>query len=82
MAGLAPAAKRGRYMSLFGLSWNIAAGIGPIFGGMLNDTLGPQAIWYGGGLAASIAVLGFLALYRRYPHQAPVVEVSAGPAAK
>jgi MFS family permease len=83
VAGLAPADKRGRYMSLFGLTWNVGSGIGPVFGGMLNDAIGPQAIWYGGGVAGLIAVLGFLTLYRRYPRQVkPVVEMSAGPAAK
>ena len=81
VAGLAPTDKRGRYMSLFGLTWNVASGIGPVFGGLLNDALGPQAIWYGGGVAGLIAVLGFLAMFRRYPHTQQV-EMSAGPAAK
>jgi MFS family permease len=65
-ANLAPAHQRGRYMSLFGLTWGIASGIGPVYGGLLNDLFGPQAIWYGGALVGAISVLGFLLLARRY----------------
>jgi MFS family permease len=81
IANLAPTAKRGRYMSLFGLTWNVASGIGPIFGGMLNDSLGPQFIWYGGGVAGLIAVAGFLVLNWRFPHTQQV-EMKAEPAVK
>jgi predicted MFS family arabinose efflux permease len=53
-ANLAPEDMRGRYMSLFSLSWGVAAGIGPVVGGFLNDHVGPQAIWYGGGLIGAV----------------------------
>ncbi len=83
VANLAPADKRGRYMSLFGLTWNIGSGIGPVFGGVLNDNIGPQAIWFGGGAAGLLAMLGFIMMYRLYPNKVqPVVEIGAGPAAK
>jgi MFS family permease len=62
VAGLAPADKRGRYMSLYGLTWNIASGIGPVLGGMLNDNLGPVSIWYGGAAFGAISVIGFILL--------------------
>jgi MFS family permease len=65
VAGLAPADKRGRYMSLFGLTWPIAAGIGPLLGGMLNDNISPSAIWYGSAMFGFISVLGFVLLNRR-----------------
>ncbi|HEY3342782.1 MAG TPA: MFS transporter [Anaerolineae bacterium] len=81
VANLAPADKRGRYMSLFGLSWSVASGIGPIFGGMLNDSLGPHSIWYGGGLAGLIGVAGFLIMNWRFPHTHPV-ELTAESAVK
>lgn len=55
-ANLAPIDKRGRYMSLYGLTWNVAAGISPVMGGYLNDQFGPQAPWWGG------VVIGILAL--------------------
>ena len=42
IANLAPVDMRGRYMSFYTLTWGVAAGIGPIFGGFLNDIIGPQ----------------------------------------
>jgi MFS family permease len=64
-ANLAPADKRGRYMGIYGLTWLVASGTGPAFGGFLNDNLGPHAIWFGGALVGLISVLGFLFLVRR-----------------
>lgn len=64
VANLAPPEMRGRYMSIYGLSWGIASGIGPVFGGFLSDTFAPVSIWYGGALIslASVAVFALLAL--------------------
>ena len=39
-ANLAPADMRGRYMSVYGLTWPAAAGIAPVMGGFLNDKIG------------------------------------------
>jgi MFS family permease len=66
-ANLAPADMRGRYLSLYGLTWSLASGIGPVLGGLLNDQIRPQAIWYGGFLVGITAVIGFLLLNRRFP---------------
>ena len=52
----APAHMRGRYMSIFGLTWGISHGVGAVLGGLLNDTLGPIFIWIGAGI---IALVGF-----------------------
>jgi len=65
-ANLAPADMRGRYMSIYGLTWSIASGIAPVFGGMLNDHLGPRWIWIGGGVIGVISVIVFIFLARRY----------------
>lgn len=43
-ANLAPPDMRGRYMSIFGLSWRFAIGLGPIFGGLMNDYFSPVTI--------------------------------------
>jgi MFS family permease len=67
-ANLAPAEMRGRYMSLYGLTWGVASGVGPVLGGLLNDQFGPKAIWYGGsviGLAGSLLFLGLVQRYER-----------------
>jgi predicted MFS family arabinose efflux permease len=69
-ANLAPADMRGRYMSLYGLTWNVAQGIGPLVGGLMNDTLGPLAIWYTGGLAglaSAVLFFSFSLKRRTYP---------------
>ncbi|HEX9012699.1 MAG TPA: MFS transporter, partial [Anaerolineaceae bacterium] len=66
-ANLAPPAMRGRYLSLYGLTWSLASGIGPILGGYLNDQIAPQAIWYGGFVLGLASALGFLLLSRRNP---------------
>jgi MFS family permease len=70
-ANLAPAHMRGRYLSLYWLTWNLASGIAPVLGGLLNDNVKPQAIWYGGFVVGMAAVIGFLLLQRRYPSAKP-----------
>jgi MFS family permease len=65
-ANLSPQDMRGRYMSIYGLTWGIAAGIGPILGGFLNDNIGPTAIWYGGLLVGLVAAGIFVILGIRY----------------
>jgi MFS family permease len=67
VANLAPVDMRGRYMSFYALTWGVAAGIGPIFGGFLNDIIGPKAIWLGGAVVGSLGVIFFLKLARRSP---------------
>lgn len=66
IANMAPADMRGRYMSLYTLTWGISMGVGPVLGGLLSDVWKPQAIWYGGGLIGLISVFAFLVLKRLY----------------
>jgi MFS family permease len=61
-ANAAPPEMRGRYMGLYGLTWSIAFGIGPVMGGWLNDNIAPTATWVGGMLIGLVAVGGFLLL--------------------
>ncbi len=58
-ANLAPVDKRGRYMSLYGLTWNVASGISPLLGGFLSDHVGTKAPWFGGALVGMLAVGAF-----------------------
>jgi len=76
VANMAPSDMRGRYMSLFGLSWNVASGVGTPFGGFLNRQLGPRSIWYGGGLIGVFSVIGFL-LLQRFSRRRELIETSA-----
>jgi len=65
-ANLAPVDKRGRYMSLYGLTWNVASGISPVLGGFLSDQLGAQAPWLGGALFGLFAFFAFWHLRRSH----------------
>ncbi len=64
VATLAPPDMRGRYMGLYGLSYRIGGGIGPVVGGWLGDRFTPAAIWYFGTAAALAAAGGFAWLSR------------------
>lgn len=63
-ANLAPPDMRARYMGVYNLTWSVAAGIGPVIGGLLNDHLAPVAIWYGALVMGAAGALGFLWLDR------------------
>jgi MFS family permease len=65
VANLAPADMRGRYMSIYGLTWNVAQGIGPLYGGLLSDNIGPAFSWYGGLAVGMVSVAGFIAMAQR-----------------
>lgn len=65
VANLAPMDMRGRYMSIYGLTWGVAQGIAPVLGGFLSDQIDPKATWIGGLSIGLIAVFGFSMLSRR-----------------
>jgi MFS family permease len=73
VAELAPPDMRGRYMSVAGLTWSVAAGVAPLLGGYLNDHIAPVVTWYGGFLIGIIGILGFLIVSRKQPSVNPSV---------
>jgi MFS family permease len=64
-ANLAPPDMRGRYMGLYGITWGVAFGIGPVIAGYLNDNVAPRAIWIFALAAGLAAAAGFLLLRKR-----------------
>jgi MFS family permease len=68
-ANLAPPDMRGRYMSVYGLTWGVAMGIGPVLGGVLNDQVAPVAIWYAGMAFGAVAAVGFMVLGKLVPRR-------------
>jgi MFS family permease len=78
-ANLAPPDMRGRYMGVYGLTWGVAMGIGPVLGGTLNDQVAPVAIWYAGLVLGGIAAAGFAVLGRLLPRQPSVPAEVASP---
>jgi MFS family permease len=75
VAAIAPVDMRGRYMSISGLTWSAALGIGPIIGGFLNDQIAPVAIWYGGFTIGILSLLGFYLLSRKQVIVQPAVAI-------
>ncbi len=59
-ANIAPPDMRGRYMSIYGLTWSFGAAFGPLMGGLLNDNFGPRSIWIG---SMSIGLLSAAILF-------------------
>src|SRR5439155_950084 len=66
VADMAPAHLLGRYLSLYSLTFTISLALGPAIGGFLLQT-SPDAIWWGGALAAMLAGAVLLRLGGRIP---------------
>ena len=66
VADMAPAHLLGRYLSLYSLTFTISLALGPAIGGFLLQT-SPDAIWWGGALAAVLAGAVLLRLGGRIP---------------
>ncbi len=77
VADMAPAHLLGRYLSLYSLAFSISLALGPAIGGLLLQT-SPNAIWWGGALAALLAGAVLLRLGVRIPD--PLREAQSGPA--
>src|SRR5438270_1745528 len=67
VADMAPAHLLGRYLSLYSLTFTLSLAIGPAIGGVLLQGA-PDAIWWGGALAAVLAGAVLLRLGDRIPH--------------
>src|SRR5437868_4679969 len=75
VADMAPAHLLGRYLSLYSLTFSISLALGPAIGGLLLQT-SPDAIWWGGALAAVLAGAVLLRLGGRVPD--PLREAQSG----
>jgi len=75
VADMAPAHLLGRYLSIFSLSFTTSVALGPAIGGFLLQT-SPDAIWWGGALAALLAGAVLLRLGGRIPD--PLREEQSG----
>jgi MFS family permease len=66
VADMAPDHLLGRYLSLYSLTFTISLALGPAIGGFLLQT-SPDAVWWGGALAALLAGAVLLRLGGRIP---------------
>jgi len=83
VADMAPDHLLGRYLSLYSLTFTLSLAIGPAIGGLLLKTA-PDAIWWGGTVAAVLAGTVLVRLGDRIPdplHEAPSGLASAPEAA-
>jgi MFS family permease len=78
-ANLSPLDMRGRYMGVYGLTWSLAFGIGPVIGGLLNDNLAPVAIWYGALVVGLLATAGFVLLNQQLRGSASDEAIAGNP---
>jgi MFS family permease len=62
VANVAPEAMRGRYMGVYGMTWGLSFGLGPITGGIINDNLGPSHVWQVMAVVGLLSAVAFLAL--------------------
>ncbi len=76
VADLAPPHLLGRYMSLYGLSFTAGVALGPAVGGALLAT-SPDAVWWGGALAAALIGAGLLRLGDQIPD--PLLQAQCPP---
>lgn len=79
VANLAPETMRARYMGVFSLSFRVGTGIGPVIGGVLNDTIAPVATWYGAMVFCLVAAAGFGVLAQRRLAEQPYAVESEAP---
>jgi MFS family permease len=64
VTNLAPENQRGRYLGVFGLTWNIAMSIGPLSAGILTDNIGMRAPYFFGLGIGLLSAIAFWALDR------------------
>jgi MFS family permease len=67
---MAPDHLLGRYLSLYTLTFTLSLALGPAIGGLLLQT-SPDAIWWGGAVAATLAGAVLLRLGGRIPDPMP-----------
>ena len=65
VAEFSPEEMRGRYMAVFGISWLIPGAVGPLLAGLVMDAGKPLWVWFGSGILALVAALGF-SIFHRY----------------
>ncbi len=64
-ANVAPEVMRGRYMGVYGMTWGLSFGLGPVVGGIINDALGPVYVWQVMAVIGLASALAFLMIGRK-----------------
>jgi len=81
VAKFSPEEMRGRYMAVFGISWLLPGAIGPLLAGLIMDNGNPLWVWYGSGILATVAAIGFFIFHGYFKQdEDPVPLVDLKPA--
>lgn len=72
VASFAPDDMRGRYMAVYGIAWVIPSAFGPLTAGLLMDNGYANWVWWGGGILAVVAALGFVWMHQVIGHKLDV----------
>ncbi len=72
VASFAPADMRGRYSAVYGLCWIVPSAIGPLAAGLVMDFGNANWVWWGCGILAVVAAIGFYLMHERANHKITV----------
>jgi len=64
VVSFAPEDKRGRYLALNMISWNLPSALAPLIAGLILDNLNPDWLWYASAMFCLISLIGFLLMHR------------------
>jgi MFS family permease len=62
-------------MSIYGLTWSLSIGIGPLLGGFLSDSFGPPATWIGGLMIGIVSTVTFFIIERAFSKRQPSSDI-------
>lgn len=79
VANVAPQDMRGRYMGVYGMTWGLSFGLGPVVGGMINDRLSPVLIWPVMAAVGLLSAAAFLPIGRMPTHKKGIGATPAAP---
>ncbi|GAP49449.1 MDR family MFS transporter [Streptomyces azureus] len=68
---LSPLHGRGRYQGMYTMSWSVAGLVAPLMSGFVIDRFGAEWLWGLCAVVGTVAGLGYGALMRRLPEEAP-----------
>jgi len=80
VANAAPEDMRGRYMGVYGMTWGLSFGLGPVVGGMISDRLDPLLIWPVMAAIGVASAAAFLPIGRMATRKKGVGATPAAPA--
>jgi MFS family permease len=72
VASFAPEDMRGRYSAVYGLCWIVPSAIGPLAAGLVMDFGDANWVWWGSGILAVVAAIGFYMMHERANHKITV----------